>query len=237
VSTDALHPSQPVTRSRGTGAVDLARTELRAGGIAGILFVLLTFVWFGVFAAEGHLTTLDSTVDDITAAYSTPATAAVWAAAYLKVIGHLLFIPFAVTLHRILRREGAPSDWWTVVGLVTACVFVAANFAAFAAGGALEHRAGPGLDPGMATALSDFVGFGYVITWAVAAVILAVSAVLVRWTSALPGWVGWSAAAIAILLLVAVGAATSPAAQFPMLLFSVWVLAVSVVLLRRSVRR
>lgn len=106
--------------------------------------------------------------------------------------------------------------------------------ASFAGGGALEHRAGPRLDLAMATALSDCVGFGYVITWAIAAVILAVSAVLIRRSKA--GLDCLDRAAISILLMTAVGMATSPAAQLPMRLFTLWVLAVSVLLIRRSAR-
>lgn len=70
-------------RSHGTGALNQSRPPTGTGPSGAV--------------------TLPST--ELRAAYSTPANAAVWAAAYVKVVAHLLFIPFAAPLHMTVRSR------------------------------------------------------------------------------------------------------------------------------------
>jgi hypothetical protein len=73
----------------------------------------------------------------------------------------------------------------------------------------------------------------FVLTWAIAAVLLSATAVVVFRTGALPRWLGWSAAVLSPALLVGVAFATS-IGFVPYVLTMVWIVATSIVLIRRA---
>ena len=73
----------------------------------------------------------------------------------------------------------------------------------------------------------------FVLTWAIGAALLAATAVVVLSTGALPRWLGWSAAVLSPALLVGVAFATS-FGFVPYLLTALWIVATSIVLIRRA---
>ena len=76
-------------------------------------------------------------------------------------------------------------------------------------------------------------GVSFVLTWAIDAVLLAATAVVVFGTGALPRWLGWSAAVLSPALLVGVAFA-HPLAFVPYVLTTLWIVATSIVLNRRA---
>lgn len=74
----------------------------------------------------------------------------------------------------------------------------------------------------------------YYLSWAVQALFLAVTAAVALGTRILPRWLGWSAAVISVASLAAVAAPTGGFAELPAFLFLIWIVAVSVVLMRHA---
>ena len=71
------------------------RSWLRLGAIAGILYVVLQFVGFGIVGASvGALADLGSPDQEIARAFERPSATAVWVGLYLGVLAFLLFVVF-----------------------------------------------------------------------------------------------------------------------------------------------
>ena len=94
--------------------------------------------------------------------------------------------------------------------------------------------AGRGIDIQLARLLTELTSGIHALSWGVAALFLVLSAAVVLRTGALPRWTGWSAAAIAVALLVAMAAPASELAPMAGFLLPLWVLSTSIALLRRS---
>ena len=103
---------------------------------------------------------------------------------------------------------------------------------------AARHRAGDGLDPQLARTLQDMNDASFALTFFPLAVLLATFAIVTVQSGALPRWLGWIAAVIAVAFIGGgiAGSADleSEWAGLPMLLFMLWVLAASVVLILRA---
>ena len=215
------------------GHTTSGRLGLRLGAACGLAHVVLEFVGFGIGAASGSYA-IDSysSTAEIAKAIAQPATIGGWIGAYLEVVAFLAFIAFAARLWATLRRaEGEPA-WLAATALGAGLLFVGLTLVAFAAGGAAYYRAGHGLDVQVARALSDVGQACFILTWAVGAVFLGASALVILGWRALPRWLGWSAALLALTLLAAVAVPTSTLAMIPVFLFYGWLVAASIVLLR-----
>jgi hypothetical protein len=112
-------------------------------------------------------------------------------------------------------------------------VSVGVKIASFPAAIAAFYRGQEGMDPHLAAALLDMNEVSFVLTWAIAAVLLAATAVVVLRSGALPRWLGWSAIVLSPALLVGVAFATS-FGFVPYVLSMVWIVATSIVLIRRA---
>jgi hypothetical protein len=94
------------------------------------------------------------------------------------------------------------------------------------------------LDPQMTGVLQDINNASFALTFFPLAAMLAAFALVAIRSAALPGWLGWAAAALSVAFAVGglVGSAdlASDWAGLPMLIFTPWVIATSVVLIRRA---
>lgn len=103
---------------------------------------------------------------------------------------------------------------------------------------AARHRAGDGLDPQLARTLQDINDASFALTFFPLAVLLAAFAIVAIRSGTLPRWLGWIAAVLAVVFLAGglAGSADlgSEWAGLPMLLYPIWVVATSVVLIRRA---
>jgi hypothetical protein len=115
-------------------------------------------------------------------------------------------------------------------------VSVGIKIASFPAVFAASYRAQEGLDSQLVAALLDMNGASFVLTWAIDAALLAATAVVVLCTGPLPRWLGWSAAVLSPALLVGVAFATS-FGFVPVELSALWIVATSIVLIRRAGER
>jgi hypothetical protein len=206
----------------------------RLGVMCGLFCVLLGIVAVGLGTGTAAANP-GASPEEIARAYATAPTPLGWSGAYLEVLAYLLLFVFIARLWAVLRTAQEPGPAW----LATAAVFagllsVGLTLAGFAVGSSLRYRSGAGLHVEAALALFDVHVALYVASWALAAVFLGTAAAIILNYRVLPRWLGWAAGAIALLDLAAVGLPTSPLASFPNLLLLLWVLAASVILLRRA---
>jgi hypothetical protein len=171
---------------------------------------------------------------EIARVYGSAPTPMAWLGAYVEVLAYLLLFIFVARLWACLRGAGGHDPGWLATAAGGAGLLsISLTLAGFAIGGALRARGGPDLDGSAALALFDAHVALYVASWALGAVFLGATAALVLGRRMLPRWLGWAAAFVALLDLAAVGLPTSPLAQFPGIVLLLWILAASMVLLRR----
>jgi uncharacterized membrane protein len=179
--------------------------------LSGALFVVLELA--GTFIGREMVTIGDPTTK-IVKTFSDTAGNQVWVGRYLEMLSLGAFAVFAATVFR--RRR----DILSVAGLVVSACFVAVSAVSLMVGGVLEYRAGHGLGVQGILILFDLESALYFATWALAAGFLLLAPVT--------GWWRRSAVAIAALSLVGLAMPTKAPGQFSVMLFLVWVLALSV---------
>jgi hypothetical protein len=146
------------------------------------------------------------------------------------------FIIFAARLWAALRQAEGQIAWMSAVALASAVLFSAAGLGALAAERAIDVRAGHGLDAPAAVAFVTLNGTFFSLFGVFTALFLGAAAVVVLRTRALPAWLGWSAAAIALTRIGGEFAPAGAIAESVNFLFIFWVLATSIVLLLRPER-
>ena len=98
----------------------------------------------------------------------------------------------------------------------------------------LIFRIQEGLDPQLGRMLFDLGNFAFATTWVFFASLLLATGLGAVQYGALPRWLGWASIVIGIGLLLARIIWTSQAAFVPWVLFWLWLIIVSVILIRRA---
>lgn len=213
------------------------RSWQRLGAACGVFSVALAIAGLGVMAFSSPKlmdATLASSEREIAMAFARPATMGVWVGLYLQVIGFLLFVVFAGRLWATLRQAEGGTGWVSNVAFGAGLLFAGITLLAIAFWGVQDYQAGAGIDVQAAMLLTDLHIGTYYLSWAIQALFLAATAVVSLGMRALPRWLGWSAAAISVASLAAVATPTGDFAEIPAFLFLIWIVAVSVVLMRRT---
>jgi hypothetical protein len=155
---------------------------------------------------------------------------------YLELLAMLALVAFVAQLWSVLRaaegEHGPLSATVLAGGLLSAAIKISSFPAAFAA----LWRAKQGVEPQLAATLLDMNNAAFVLSWAADALMVGAAAILILRTSVLPRWLGWSGAAITVILLASVPVA-SKAPPLGFLLTILWIVATSVVLARRAESR
>ena len=213
------------------------RIWARIAAAGGIFYVVLTTLGNDVLGHGGETPSLTASAAQIGAYVSThPPTALTWAALYIELLGILAFVFFLGSLWSVLRRAEGERGPFSAIAFGAGLVSVGVKIASLPAVIAAFYRGQEGMDPQLAAALIDMNEVSFVLTWAIDAVLLAATAVVVLHTGALPRWLGWSAAVLSPALLVGVAFATS-FGFVPYGLTMVWIVATSIVLIRRAGER
>jgi hypothetical protein len=203
------------------------RLITRLGGCAGVAYVVFALVGNGISGSSPDLTA--SRVEIARWAARQHSSAASYAGGYLELLGLLALIVFAGTAYGIFRRaeggSGALSTTMLGAGLVSAAVKLASVGPAFA----VYWRAHEGMSPQLTAALIDGNNVSFILTGAIDAVMLAAAALVILRTRVLARWLGWLAAAAAVLLLVWAPVANH-APPLGMLLGFVWFVAAGITL-------
>jgi hypothetical protein len=197
------------------------------GAGAGILFVLLELVGFGLGGSTHQLTVTSSTAE-VANAIANTATTASWIGAYLDILGYGAFLVFAVW-------AAATMGGGTIGSLTraTATSYATLSIASLAVIDAIAYRAGHHLTVQLAQALSTINEALFVTTWFVMAFFQLATGVLALRQARRT--IGWSAVATACFTLIATAISINTLGQLSTLLFFAWVISASLALGRRPV--
>jgi hypothetical protein len=156
----------------------------------------------------------------------------------LEILAFLFFLFFLGSLCSAMRRAEGGSGWLSTTAYGAGLMSVTIKVASAAPVLAARYRAG-GLDPQLARSLQDINDASFALTFFPLAVFLAAFAIVAIQSGALPGWLGRAAAVLSVAFLFGglAGSANlaSEWAGLPMLLYPFWVIATSIVLIRRAV--
>jgi hypothetical protein len=193
---------------------------LRAGPVAGILFVVLSIA--GLLIHGYPANSQDAVRKWVATTDPTRFAIGIW----LEAFAFMLFLVFAAWLLRTLQRPAAPR-WLADVAMGSAVLATGSALLTNGVWTAVLDAGRAGIEIGSLYAVrvvaQDIFNaslFFYAFFALGAAVVAGVG-------NALPRWLSWSAAAVGILMLVPVASSAA------ILAFYVWILAVNVVALRR----
>ena len=153
------------------------------------------------------------------------------------VLGYLIFLFFLGSLWSALRRAEGADGWLSAAAFGGGLVSLAVKFASGAASVAANSNACAGIDPQLWQILHDIGGAAFISSFFPLAVLPAASAVVAIRFGALPPWLGWMSAFVAVMLLIGGVAGIDYAredAGLPYLLFELWTVITSIVLMRRA---
>ena len=156
----------------------------------------------------------------------------------MEILAFLFFLFFLGNLWSALRRAEGGSGWLSATAFGAGLMSVTIKVASAAPILAARYRAGDGLDPQVARPLQDINDASFYLSFFPLAVLLAAFAIVAIRSGAFPKWLGWIAAAVGLGFIFGgmSGSADlqSEWAGGPMILFTLWVIAVSIVLMRRA---
>ncbi|MFL5800886.1 MAG: hypothetical protein ACJ8CR_04015 [Roseiflexaceae bacterium] len=157
---------------------------------------------------------------------------------FVEILAFLFFLFFLGNLWSALRRAEGSSGWLSATAFGAGLMSVTIKIASAAPVLAARYRAGDGLDPQLARTLQDINDASFYLSFFPLAVLLAAFAIVAIRSGALPKWLGWIAAALGLAFIVGGMSGSvdlhSEWAGLPMILFTFWVIAASVVLIRRA---
>lgn len=209
-----------------------SRLQDRLFAACGVLYVV--FELGGAFIAMGtgktHTLTVSSTTSDIASALAHPVGAGTWVGAYMEAVSVCFFLAFAAWVTAKLGGGLLGS-----VARLAAAANVGAGLVSLGIGDAISYEAGRGMAVPVARALVTVNEAAFVCSWFIVAGFLA--AVGLMALQAGRRVAGWSALAIVALTLVLTPLSFDNLGQMTQLLAPIWVVCVSVALVRREPRR
>ena len=213
---------------------------LRMSAASGVLFVAL---WFGAFFFSGGFPDLTASQSQLASDYAHYA-GRLWAGDHMSRLSVVFLVLFLAGVWLVLQRSEAGTGWLSAVALGSGLLFaglillgvlfpaVARELGACAGGAPPASGCDFGrqhVDAYVFSVLYSLTGAVEVLAITPLSVLLGAVAAVVLSKRALPRWLGWSAAGLAVLAL----AASAFDVIFPIyLLFALWVLGTSAVLVR-----
>jgi hypothetical protein len=189
------------------------RSSERMGAACGILYVVLVYVGSSLGVPGSAVGTV------------------------LVLLSFLLFLVFLGSLWSAMRRAEGGNGWLSTTAFGAGLMSITIGLGSAALLLVARYRAG-GLDPQLARSLHDIEEASYFLGFLPLAVVLAAFAIVAIRPGPLPGWLGWVGAALSAAFLVGGLVGTfdlaSEWAQVPMLVYPIWIIATSVVMIRRA---
>ena len=200
-----------------------------AGGIA---FVVLEGVGQGLIQIGGAEPSFGAPADEIVAFFLARDETMFWWGGYLSLLSFIALIWFLGALWAALRRAEGDPGLLSLVAFGSGLVAIAA----LTGGGwaMVVFRIQEGVDPQIARTLFDLGNFAFATSWVFFASLLLAAGIAAIQYGALPRWLGWASIIVAIGLLAGRIIWTSQAAFVPWVLFWLWLIIVSVILIRRA---
>lgn len=205
----------------------------RLGAASGVAYLVVSAVGNGL-ATSGQPGVLASG-EELLAWYKANTGPAVTVGIGLEFLGFAAFMFFLAYLYGVLRDAEGQGGWLATAALGGGLVSVAVKLASYGSIWAAMARRDV-LSAEAARTLTDLNSGAFFASWFTHGIFLvAVSAVVLQ-TGVLPRILGWSGLVLGVGCIAAIMAPTAGPAVVPYLLSGLWLLAVSVVLLRRATR-
>jgi hypothetical protein len=189
------------------------RSLERIGAACGIVYVVLAYIGSGLGVPGSAVGTT------------------------LVLVGFLALLIFLSSVWSAMRRAEGGSGWLSATAFGAGLMSITIGLESAAPLLVARYRAG-GLDPQLARSLHDVEEASYFLGFLPLAVLLAAFAIVAIRPGPLPGWLGWVGAALSAAFLAGGLLGTfdlaSEWAQAPMLVYPIWVIATSVVLIRHA---
>jgi hypothetical protein len=220
----------PVPSARRDLAPDASTTRL--GAAAGLASIALVAAGVALIASAGA--TFHSPDSEVLRYYTETGLVRTVAGGLVQALGLLLLLPFAAMLAARLTVPGPAGDVLAPTVRMAATVYVTVCLAPGLSAGAtaLWLARSRTVDPGIVIALNDVRSLSYFLALLVFAGLLVAVGAAGLLSGRLPRWASWSAVGIGVALAASVPTATAGFADVAGLLGLVWVVAVSVSLLR-----
>jgi hypothetical protein len=208
--------------------------DTRSGAFAGIAFVALAVLW-AIVLATADRPSYNSADDSVTEFWTDSGNRRLVLLADLALgLAGVALLWFLGSFRVVLRRaEGEPARLATIAfagGVVLSALLFVKNAIEGGIALALEFEQGFTLDPDVYRALNAiFLGL-LIHEGLAAAVLIAAASLLVLRTHVFPRWLGWTGLAVAVVALL-----SWLVPGLPLVLVLAWILAASVVMLRRPV--
>lgn len=204
----------------------------RTAGWSGIAAIVLIIGGFGMMSANGLNGDPELSASAAADLVKHEISAAAKAGLFLDVAGSILFMIFAVGLWARLRQaEGDPGGTSMLV-LVAAVLANAAAVGDKAGFYAITLRAGRGLEASDAQVIYALIAAFFLLFRAFTGLLAGAAAVVVLRTRALPRWTAWLGIVLAGASALAVAAPNLAVSQATFMLFPLWMLSVSVSMIR-----
>lgn len=209
----------------------------RIGAASGAAYVALILVGNGIATGNGQQSN-DPTGQQVLQYADQAAHSSVAAVGQaMEVLGFVALAFFIAWLVPTLRRAGGPAPWLSNVVLLGGVGTLAVKIATIAPEAAIDAGRQT-LDPGIAKALYDISGAGFVVSFIPFAILMLGLGGAVLTTGILGRFAGWSAIVLGVAgLAVVVTAQSLDANPMPFMLGLLWLLVVSVRLAWRGPRR
>ncbi len=206
---------------------DGRRRLARVTGIAGLVTMILVFV--PVIARSGREPGFDGTTEEIAAFFQSVDTPLAEFGSFLFTLGMIAFLWFVIGLSVLLRTAEREPAWRSVVaassGVVLVALVLAGNWDAAA------FRAAD-LDPQIARYAFDAGNVSFANGWVAMGSFAVCCGWLIVSSGILPRWLGWWAVASGLGLAASRAVWTSEVWMVPYGMFWLWVVVLSVLLLR-----
>jgi hypothetical protein len=205
----------------------------RVGAASGIAYLVVSSVGNGM-ATSGQPGVLASG-EEILAWYKANTGPAITIGIGLEFLGFAAFMCFLAYLYGVLRDAEGQGGWLATAALGGGLVSVAVKLASYGSIWATMARRDV-LSAEAARTLNDLNSGAFFTSWFTHGVFLLAASAVVLQTGVLPRVLGWSGLVLGVGCIAAVMAPTAGPAVVPYLLSGLWLVAVSVVLLRRAIR-
>ncbi len=204
----------------------------QVGAVGGILFVVLQIVGQSLIQVGGAEPAFDASTAEIVDFFEARDSALFNIGSYLSTLSIIPMLAFLASLRGAMRRAEGEGGWLTLTATGAGLLVLA-----LVTGGGFWHlavfRSGD-LGPQTARLLFDLGNFTFATIWVVLGTFAIAVGLAAIWYEVFSRWLGWTGIVVGIGLIVARIFWTTQAAFAPYVLFWAWLIAISVVLLRRE---
>ena len=209
----------------------LSRRRLEAAGaVCGIVAPLLSFGGFTLIGSAGFAVQPGASLDEVAAIVSQPAPPLAFFGLSLDILGSMAFAVFAARLWGALRRAEEALAWVSAGAFGAALLAIAASFVDKTIFVGIFTLAGNGLEPA-AWPLYAVASASFLLFSVFSGLFIGLAAVVILETGVLHRWLGWLGLVVFALSVIGVVLPEAGFLAFPLVL--VWLIATSVLLLRR----